>query len=78
MSKMLAEEDPRFSIKHGPFSNLATYIKEMQLAGKVDGILLDFGVSSPQLDDAERGFSFMRDGPLDMRMDPTTGMSAAI
>ena len=76
-AKMLAEEDPRFSIKHGPFSNLATYIKEMQLAGKVDGILLDFGVSSPQLDDAERGFSFMRDGPLDMRMDPTTGMSAA-
>ncbi|MCK5818406.1 MAG: 16S rRNA (cytosine(1402)-N(4))-methyltransferase RsmH [Psychromonas sp.] len=76
-AKMLEEEDTRFSIKHGLFSNIATYIKEMELAGKVDGILLDLGVSSPQLDDAERGFSFMRDGPLDMRMDPTTGISAA-
>ena len=76
-AEALKAEDPRFDIVHGPFSGLAEYVKEMGLAGKVDGVLLDLGVSSPQLDDAERGFSFMRDGPLDMRMDPTTGISAA-
>ncbi|TNV19221.1 16S rRNA (cytosine(1402)-N(4))-methyltransferase RsmH [Buttiauxella sp. B2] len=72
-----AIDDPRFSIIHGPFSELAEYARERDLLGKIDGILLDLGVSSPQLDDAERGFSFMRDGPLDMRMDPTRGQSAA-
>ncbi|WP_262264626.1 16S rRNA (cytosine(1402)-N(4))-methyltransferase RsmH [Pantoea dispersa] len=70
-------KDPRFSIVHGPFSALAEYVEERGLTGKIDGVLLDLGVSSPQLDDAERGFSFMRDGPLDMRMDPTRGQSAA-
>ncbi|WP_343464511.1 16S rRNA (cytosine(1402)-N(4))-methyltransferase RsmH [Pantoea sp.] len=69
--------DPRFSIVHGPFSALAEYVEARGLTGKIDGVLLDLGVSSPQLDDAERGFSFMRDGPLDMRMDPTRGQSAA-
>ena len=69
--------DPRFTIIHGPFSDLADYVQQRDLVGKIDGVLLDLGVSSPQLDDAERGFSFMRDGPLDMRMDPSSGQSAA-
>ena len=70
-------QDPRFETVHGPFSGIASYLDERGLLGKVDGFLLDLGVSSPQLDDAERGFSFMKDGPLDMRMDPTSGQSAA-
>jgi len=70
-------DDPRFSIVHGPFSALAEYVEARGLTGRIDGVLLDLGVSSPQLDDAERGFSFMRDGPLDMRMDPSRGQSAA-
>ncbi|UYA61906.1 16S rRNA (cytosine(1402)-N(4))-methyltransferase [Pectobacterium sp. F1-1] len=72
-----AIDDPRFSIIHGPFSAIAEYVSELGLTGQIDGVLLDLGVSSPQLDDPERGFSFMRDGPLDMRMDPTRGLSAA-
>lgn len=72
-----AIDDPRFSIIHGPFSALADYVNDLGLSGQIDGVLLDLGVSSPQLDDPERGFSFMRDGPLDMRMDPTRGQSAA-
>lgn len=66
--------DPRVSIRHANFSTLADWD---ETAEGLDGVLLDLGVSSPQLDEASRGFSFMADGPLDMRMDPTQGESAA-
>ena len=69
--------DPRFELLRCDFAELATRIDERELTGRVDGVLLDLGVSSPQLDEAARGFSFLRDGPLDMRMDPDTGISAA-
>ncbi len=70
-------DEPRFSIFHGSFAELGAAVDAAGVRGQVDGLLLDLGVSSPQLDDASRGFSFMRDGPLDMRMDVSRGLSAA-
>ena len=69
--------DTRFDILKGEIAQLDDISGDRGLPAKVDGLLLDLGVSSPQLDEAERGFSFMRDGPLDMRMDPDSGVSAA-
>lgn len=71
------EGDARFEISQGSFASMSDEAKQRDWLGKVDGILLDIGVSSPQLDDAERGFSFRLDGPLDMRMNPLAGLSAA-
>lgn len=69
--------DARFSLHHAPFSSMEMSVAQAGLTGKVDGILLDLGVSSPQLDDETRGFSFMNEGALDMRMDRSQGLSAA-
>ncbi len=69
--------DPRLELVRGEFAQLGTIVGERGLVGQIDGILLDLGVSSPQLDEAERGFSFLRDGPLDMRMDPDSGEPAS-
>jgi 16S rRNA (cytosine1402-N4)-methyltransferase len=76
VAQQLVEGDARFEFFHGSFAQLPHQLRGMGIDA-VDGILLDLGVSSPQLDEAERGFSFQHDGPLDMRMDTTRGETAA-
>ncbi|MDY6981463.1 MAG: 16S rRNA (cytosine(1402)-N(4))-methyltransferase RsmH [Pseudomonadota bacterium] len=89
VAEALREADGRVRIAHGSFADLARFVREWpeaareqgagqtQVESKVNGVLLDLGVSSPQLDDARRGFSFSHDGPLDMRMNNKQGISAA-
>lgn len=69
-------KDERFCITHSAFSNILEVCERLRIAGKVDGILMDIGVSSPQIDDPSRGFSFEKDGPLDMRMDQSAKLDA--
>jgi 16S rRNA (cytosine1402-N4)-methyltransferase len=76
VARQLNEQDRRVTVKQGSFTLLECFCAEQGVSQTVDGILMDLGVSSPQLDTAERGFSFQLEGPIDMRMDPTTGQSA--
>ncbi|MCG8058167.1 MAG: 16S rRNA (cytosine(1402)-N(4))-methyltransferase RsmH [Candidatus Thiodiazotropha endolucinida] len=76
-AEQLFAQDNRFRMVQENFAMLAEVAEQQGVAGQVNGILLDLGVSSPQLDQAQRGFSFTQDGPLDMRMDPSRGVSAA-
>lgn len=76
-AKRYASEDERLGFIHGSFNEIEKHVAEQGRLGAVNGILFDLGVSSPQLDDAMRGFSFTRDGELDMRMNPESGISAA-
>lgn len=75
VGEALAATDTRFKMLHTPFAQLQQHLELLELVGKIDGILLDLGMSSPQLDNSERGFSFLRAGPLDMRMNPQQGQS---
>lgn len=72
----LFSQDERVTIKQGSFRSIQQIATDLDIIGKVNGILFDLGISSPQIDDPKRGFSFSKEGPLDMRMDPQTGKSA--
>lgn len=76
-ARALAADDARVTAVQGSFGEISDIAASHGVLGRVDGILVDLGVSSPQLDNPERGFSFLRDGPLDMRMNPVAGLSAA-
>jgi len=75
-AKQQFSDEPRLTIEHCNFNQVADVIQQYGLSQKIDGVLMDLGVSSPQLDDADRGFSFLRSGPLDMRMDTSSGITA--
>ncbi|HLT99976.1 MAG TPA: 16S rRNA (cytosine(1402)-N(4))-methyltransferase RsmH, partial [Burkholderiaceae bacterium] len=76
VARALSEGDPRVRVVHGGFGDMPMHLDDLGIE-HVNGVLLDLGVSSPQIDDASRGFSFMREGPLDMRMDTSSGITAA-
>lgn len=77
-AKQQFAREPRFTIQHGSFATLTTFLNSQGVLGQLDGILLDLGVSSPQLDDPDRGFSFLKSGDLDMRMDNSANVSASV
>ncbi|HCN71050.1 MAG TPA: 16S rRNA (cytosine(1402)-N(4))-methyltransferase [Pusillimonas sp.] len=76
VARSLQEQDARVKVVHQGFASMAQALAELGVE-HIDGVMLDLGVSSPQIDEAQRGFSFMRDGPLDMRMDTSRGLTAA-
>jgi len=77
-AQALRQQDARVTVVHGGFASMRQELAALGIGlGRVDGVMLDLGISSPQIDDAERGFSFMREGPLDMRMDTSRGPTAA-